>query len=257
MNLDDILPFLVLTLVLLGVVAAVGGVVHLILRLRAGEEVTFPLRLLLRIYLYLITLISIIVLVTGASGLVQAGLGAALGKEFSYSPVYFKVPPIRVVEPSEDAGEKLAQEAERAIEEQERLESGLDRAMKEGILKGVSFTLVGAMILGLHSWGRRRMETEDDRRGVFHRVYLILLLVIFGVITLITLPSAIFDTLRFHILEQADEFGRNVRPGEPLATAIVSLPVWAYYLNVTLRLVRRQDTEAPIPPPEPQGSETS
>ena len=254
MDLDDILPFLVLTLVLLGVVAAAGGVVHLVLRLRAGEGVTFPLRLLLRIYLYLITLISIIVLVTGASGLVEAGLGAALGKEFSYSPVYIKAP-IRVPEPSEGARQELTQETEG--EERERLERGLDRAMKEGILKGVSFTLVGVMILGLHSWGRRRLETEDDRRGMLHRGYLVLLLVIFGVITLVTLPSAIFDTLRFYILEQADEFGRSVRPGEPLAVAIVSLPVWSYYLNVMLRLVRRQDTEAPIPPPESQGGETS
>ena len=129
-----------------------------------------------------------------------------------------------------------------AVPEQEDQERGLDRAFKEGLLNGISLTLVGALSLGLHALGRRRLKTKDECEGMLHRGYIILLLVIFGIIALFTLPSAIFDTLRYYILDTTDEFSRGAHPGGSLATAIVSLPVWAYYLNLTVRLLRRQET---------------
>ena len=240
MDLKEIMPFLVAVLVLVGVVAAAGFAAYTVLRLRAGERVTFPLRLLFRVYLYLISLISIVIMVSGGSSLVQAGLGAALGKESSYIPVYVAEP----VRPPEQKGAYQGPTQEEVAAQQQR---GLDRAMKEGILNGLSLLVVGAVAWGLHAWGRKRLETDEERQGVLHRGYLILLLIIFGVITLVTLPSALFETLRYYVLESVDPLSRVAHPGGRLATAIVSLPVWAYYLNATLRIVRRQGTQEALP----------
>ena len=206
--------------------------VHVVLRVRSGEVVSIPLRLLFRVYLYLISLISMIILVSGAASLGEAGLAVVLGKDFSYTPKH-------IVDFPRPVRSEAVLEAPPEPEDEER---GLDRVFKEGLLNGISLTIVGALSLGLHTWGRRRLETKEERRGMLYRGYLILLLVIFGMIALFTLPSAIFGTLGYYILDTTDGFSRGAHPGGSLATAIISLPVWAYYLNLTVRLLRRQET---------------
>lgn len=240
MELKDMIPFLIVILVLAGLIGAVAGAVYLVLRLRAGERISFPARLLFHLYLYVISLISLVTLVAGLSGLVQAGLAAALGKEFSYNPVYVAEPFRPIAVDGNTKGEPAlppdpkAQEASR--------QAGLERAMKEGLLNGLSLAIVGALVLALHTWGRWRLETPEERRGMLHRSYLIILLVIFGVVTLVTLPPAIYQTLRYYVLDiPAQDYGN--RPGSPLATAIVSAPVWAYYLRSALGLLRRPENQ--------------
>ena len=225
-------------LILLGLVAAIGVAINFVVRVRSGEAVSFPLRLLFRAYLYLISIVSIVILMVGLSSLVQAGLGATLGKEFSYSPVFKSSAPLRPVSPEEGLVKPAPDLKETGREE------GLDRALKEGVLNGLSFTLVGGAVLGLHLWGRRRLESEEERSGMLNRSYLILLLVMFSVAALIALPSAVFDTLEYYILDSGDEF-RQGRPGSRLAAAIVTVPAWIYFLNATLRILRRQEADAP------------
>jgi hypothetical protein len=233
LNLRDIIPFMVILLVLVALVAAIGGAVYLVLRVRAGERIAFPSRLLFHLYLYVISLISLITLVAGLSNLVQAGLGAALGKEFSYTPNYIAAQFRSSPEPVKGEPAIVDPKAD-----EELRQKGLDRAFKEGILNGLSLSIVGAAVLALHTWGRRQLETEEERRGIPHRVYLILLLVLFGVITLITLPSAIYEALRYYLLDTVKQDYGN-RPGEALASAIVALPVWAYYLRGTIGMLRK------------------
>ena len=243
---EEVLPILVFVLVLVGLVAAIGAAVFLIIRVRSGEAVSFPMRLLFRVYLYVISAVSVVILVVGLSSLIEAGLGGVLGKEFSYAPSFSKVV-LRPVEPRPQDIERSAPAVvEPTPEEEAQRAEGLDRAFKEGILDGLSSTLVGAVILGLHVWGRRRLEEEDERAGMLNRVYLFLLLAIFGIIALITLPLAINDTLRYYIIDSAEEFSR-VRPGGRLAAALVTVPVWAFYLLATLRALRRQEDKATAP----------
>lgn len=233
MNINDIIPFMIAILVLVALVAAIGGAVYLALRLRSGEHIAFPTRLLFRLYLYVISLISLVTLVAGLSDLVQAGLGAALGKEFSYNPVHVGEPIRPAPEPVKGEPAPVDPKAN-----EELRQKGLDRALQEGLLNGLSLSIVGAAVLALHTWGRRRLETEEERRGIPHRVYLILLLVLFGGVTLITLPSAIYEALRYYLLDTARQDYGN-RPGGALASAIVALPVWAYYLRATIGMLRR------------------
>ena len=64
---EDVLGFVVAILILLGLVAAIGVAINFVLRVRSGETVSFPLRLLFRAYLYLISIVSIIILMVGLS----------------------------------------------------------------------------------------------------------------------------------------------------------------------------------------------
>jgi hypothetical protein len=228
-----LLTGLLVFLIVLGVGSAIAGIVYVFLRLRAGESVRVPLRFLFRIYLYLIIVAGLILLVQGLSALVQAGLGAGLGKDFSYRPVptaYRPPPP-----------ERKGEEVQPTLEEQrEQKERGLDRAMKEGLLNGVSFTVVGFLIWAVHIWGRRRLETEEERHGILNRVYLILVLIIFSIIAISSLPQAVYDTLRFYLLTPLEGYVQPSPPGQELATALVALPLWIIYLTGVIRASRRQ-----------------
>ena len=224
-------------LVVLVLAAVIGGVVFFVYyaaRARSGETESLPLRLLLRVYLYLLSIIGVALLVAGLAGLVQAGLGAAVNEEFSYRAEGGTASRSLL----SAAGLGIPQPEQSGVEREEALE----RALDEGILRGISVTLVGVVVLGLHVWGRWRLERENERSGTLNRVYLVLLLVILSVVAVTTLPSAIFDTLRYSIL---DSNTAEVTPGGRLAIAMVTVPVWAYYLYATLRALRREETTAP------------
>ncbi len=230
-----VIPIMVMALV----AVAIGGLAFVIFRLRTGQGLNISWRALFLVYFYLMTVISLLVMVGGLSNLVRVGLGAVLGKEFSYySPMPYEVqkPPMPVrVAPGEVAvpaeGEQLTPEEQEA--ERQKV---LDRRFKEGLFNGLSFTMVGGLIWAVHLYGRRRLEQEEAVEWL-HRLYVIALLLIFGILTLTSLPEAVFDTLRYYLIEADRDFFRRA-PAERLSTGMVALPLWLYYLWGTFRLVR-------------------
>ena len=232
-----VVGFLVAAIV---VVLALGAVGYFLLRSRGGEGVHLNQRILLRAYLYLGTLAGLILLAVGVSGLVQAGLGAGLGYDFSYYPQYVSFPrPIRApVEP----GVATAPDISSAEEQRQAHSEGLDRAYKEGLLNGMSYVLVGAIIWGIHVFGRRRLTYTTEVDSTLQRAYLLLVVLIFGIITLVNLPQGMFEALRFYILEPIDEFSPGNPPGDNIAWAIVALPIWLSYLFGLIRDVRQQQS---------------
>ena len=104
---------------------------------------------------------------------------------------------------------------------------------------GVSTTLAAGLLFAAHWGGRRALESpEDRRRGYLNRIYVFLLLVIFGVGTIVSLPQAIVQSITFATESGSEELFRQA-PGANLATALVFIPFWLYYLTTVLRQVRR------------------
>ncbi len=251
-------------LVVFGVIALiVAGLIYLFTRLRAGEQIRIPMRLIIRVYIHVVIVAGLVLLTLGGlSNLLQAGFGAAFGKEFSYRPVSVgpHPVPVRVVDREVERDgvitvierdgitrevqvtpeEFKELEAERKLEQEEKRVKGLDRAMKEGLINGVSLTLIGALIWGIHMAGRRMLESTEEQEGPLNRIYLFVIVVIFGIITIASLAQGVPETVRYALLEPLDEFGRSKdTPGEPLAVAIVALPIWITYLMGTIRAARR------------------
>ena len=113
--------------------------------------------------------------------------------------------------------------------------------MKTGLLDGIIFTSIGALLWGAHLWGRRRLETvQEHESSALNRIYLIVLILVLGIITISTLPVAARDALRYGLLDTGVFFNP---PGGRLGTAIVVLPFWLAYLAITVRAVRRPPGE--------------
>ena len=241
-----------------GIALLVGAGVFLFLRFRAGATtIHVSMRFLLRLYMYVVIIAGLLIFTQGVSGLIRAGLASGIGKDFSYHPVYISMTEeeelIRAPKPlelkeradltpaeREELSEIIA-ERERKMTEirREQRRRGLDRALEEGLIEGVSFTAIGAIIWAMHVLGRRRLETAEERESPVARIYLITVVVIFGIITIVNLPQAVFEGLRYAIVEPLDEFSRRYQPGGKLALSIVTLPIWIAYLMGTIRSVRR------------------
>ena len=246
-------------LIVAGAALVVGGGLTLFFRYRAGQPVQMPLRALLRVYLYILIIVGLLLFTQGFSELVRAGLGATLDKDYSYQPVFvpFGVKTARAPAPlelkdrsdlSDEERDELAQiiadrEAKDLELRRKQRKEGLDRALKEGLIEGATFLIVGAIVWGVHVGGRNRLETHEERESPLNRVYLIAIVIIFAIITIVNLPQAVFETFRFYILDPLDEFSRNSPPGGKLALAIAALPIWILYLMGAIGAVRRGDDQ--------------
>ena len=220
--------------VVLGLALVIAVVVYFAFRLRSGEPINISFRLLLTAYFYLLTIAGLIVLLVGLSGLVNAGLGAVLGRDFSYTR-----PPI--ARPIPVTPEGVPQKTAPSPEEQRlQAERQQERQSREGLLQGGSMAVIGGIVWALHSLGRRRMEEGEERAASFLRMgYLLVLLAVSSLVSMITLSSGVFETLRFYLVESVNEFEFRSPPGQNVSAAVVFTPVWAYYLLALLRGLRR------------------
>lgn len=222
--------------------AAILGVLVLlavILVQRGREGLDTSPRALLRVYLYLASLAGIVVLAIGAGSLVNYGLARAAGDDFVYGGIpvaarpALRCPPgeTRCVEPSP---EQLAEQERREREQRERRRD-------EDLLRGVTFTLFGALFWGAHWAARRGVERADDRSAL-RRAYLMLGTVVFGLATVVLLPTGVYQALANLLLSSSEAV---FRPGaDALGGGIVTLPIWLVYLRLALLESRRPEPQA-------------
>ncbi len=215
---------------LLGVlipVAILGALVLIASALfrRQGAEGTgldLSPRTLLRTYLYIASLAGVILLVVGLASLVNVGLAAAGGSEF----VYGRTPgPVLNCPPGAPA-ECFDRSPLRAPDAQRRRD--------EDLIRGITFTSFGLLFWGAH-WGARRGVVGDDERGSpIRRGYLLLGTVIFGLTTIVLLPSGVYQALTNLLLPaQPNTFHAGV--SDSLGGGIAALPVWLLFLRQVVR----------------------
>jgi hypothetical protein len=203
---------------------------------RGGDALDFAPRNLLRLYLYVASLAGIIVLVVGLSGILNAGLAAALGNGFVYGSPSFPVPattapcPPNVPPGSPQCKPTPTDFADRTAREQERRRA-------DDLIRGVTFAVFGALFWGGHWAARRKVIGPEAAQSGMRRGYLMLGTVIFGLSTIALLPLGIYQALSYLILP-ATEGSYRPGAGESLSGGIVTLPIWLIYLWLVVREFR-------------------
>ena len=231
------LPFEVL-FAILGLVIPlliIEGIVYVILKLRGSASLRFSYRDALRVYFYAMILISVgLLALGGVSTLLKVGFGEIVGREFSYGQVY---------EEHRSNQERLANQERldnqlyptKFEEETRSLTEKVEFAMRTSLINGVSLTAIGVFLWLVHFFGRRWVETQDQRSDSLRKLYLMAGLIIFAMTTIVSLSTGIPEALRYALL---DINPGEESPGEPLSIAIVGLPVWLFYLVATIRTMR-------------------
>ena len=209
----------------------IAAIVYSILRIKSGISLSISYKAALRVYFYIVILVSIgLTGVGGVSTLINVGLGEMVGREFSYGEVYQDHRELQDLKNNGDSSSYV-------VGDNRSLSEKVDLEMKGNLINGISLAVIGSFLMLVHFLGRRWVETVDEHSDLLRRLYLIAGLAIFAVITIVSLIAGIPETLRYALLEV--EPGQE-SPGEALSIAIVGLPIWVSYLVATLRNVRSQ-----------------
>ena len=224
-----LIPLIVLAF--LAIIIALG--VYAVLRVRSGEPMRISFSTIVLAYFYLMSIASFLVLVAGLSIGVKAGLSDVLGPEFSY----YVQSPVRMV-PAEvpTSGVKPTDMKPQPVpaDELERSRRQAERQYQEDVLQAGTMVVVGGIVWALHRWGRRRAEAQGDgTQGFFSKAYMTIMLALFGIVGLISLAMGVYEVLRYWIIP-VDEVMSRQPPGSTIATAIVFVPIWLYFLYQAL-----------------------
>jgi hypothetical protein len=130
---------------------------------------------------------------------------------------------------------------------QQRLRE-LDRRRGDDLIKGITFTVFGALFWGAHFFARRGVMGADELTSGLRRGYLLLGTVIFGIATVILLPTGIYQALSYLILP-TDNGVYRPGTGDSLPGGLVTLPIWLIFLWLVVRDVRGATSTAAGGPP--------
>lgn len=228
------------SLVTVGILGVVVGAVVLAVRSGRGA-MEFAPRTLVRVYLYVASMAGLIVLVVGLSSILTVGIAAAFGNGFVYgeSQVF---PTTAACPPTTNPGVKCVPPAQQDFQAQRVRE--LDRRRADDLIRGITFTVFGALFWGAHFYARRGVMGAGELSSSLRRGYLLLGTVIYGVATVILLPTGIYQALSYLILPtDTGSFRQGV--GDSLPGGLVTLPVWLIFLWLVVRDARA--TSATVP----------
>ena len=192
-----------MTTIAVGIIAllVVGLLVVVVAALgRSGRPIDIPASAVLRAYLYLASFGGVVVFAIGLIALLNAGIAGVAGGQLAYGG------------PS-DLGRPLASF------------SGLERRRDEDLVRGVTFTLFGALFWLAHWLARNRVSPGDQ--GALARAYLFVGTVVFGIASLIFLPNGIYQALAGWVFPAPGSFRPGI--GDTLTPGLVSLTIWALY----------------------------
>jgi len=217
--------------------AAILGTLALLVVLffmRGREGVDLSPRGVLRLYLYIASLAGIVVFTVGLASVANHGIARVAGDEFIYGgtgpqATFAKCPPSTEGRP---CVEPPAEEIERIRrQEQEQRE----RRRNEDLIRGLTFAVFGLLFWGAH-WGARRGLGEDAGAPALRRGYLMLGTAVFGLATIVLVPTGVYQALANALLTTPQSFFRQ--GADALGGGIASLLIWLLYLRLAVAELR-------------------
>ncbi len=234
-SLSIIIPLSIVSVLAIVIAAAV----LVVSRLRSSQPIVLSFLTLITAYFYMVLIISAIVVAFGLSTLFKAGLSDVFGRDFSYGqPPSFKVsaPPV------EGPNGAIKPGAPTPEEQQQRNLKARESQYRDNLIEGITISIVGALIWLVHFFGMRKVrQLGDPTQPFFHRAYIIILLVIFTVVGIVSLPQSVYESVKFYLVP-ADEFTYKQGPGGSIGMALVFVPLWIMSLTNILRQVGKENS---------------
>lgn len=213
--------------------AILGLVLFVAVSLRGRDGADLSPVGFVRLYLYLASLAGVLLFVIGAASLVNVASATVAGNDFTYGRVpdasAFGAPACPPNTPECEA----VRAREIAVNPRDRMQEQRDRRRGDDLVRGLTFTVFGALVWGAH-WSARRRFGADDRASSIRRGYLMAGTLLFGLVTVVLLPWGIYQALSTAILPPSpNQFYGGI--ADTLGAGIAALPVWLIYLRLVLR----------------------
>jgi hypothetical protein len=198
---------------------------------RGRDGVEFAPQTLFRAYLYIGSFAGVVALAFGLSALLNAGLAYAAGGEVVYGGTPFPARPAVICPPGTiDCPQQPSADV---IVAQQLAEH--ERRRAEDLVRGITFTLFGGTFWLVHWLARNRPPYGDQ--GVLQRSYFMLGTAVFGIATVVLLPTGIYQALSNWLVPRDPSFFRQ-GVGDSLTAGVVSLAIWLLYLRLAMEGLR-------------------
>lgn len=223
-------------LAVLGVVAFLG---FLFIQ-RGREGIDISPQGLLRFYLYLASLVGMLVLAVGLASATNAALAYALGPELIYGGPGLMGPPAIPRCPPDAIAKGCIDPTPEQLEQQRIAQKAqTERQRAEDLIRGSSFAVLGGLFWLAHWAARRSLIGAEQRASALDRGYVVAATALFGITTVITLPTGVQQLLSGTLLQQTSPFGTYRQGADALGLGLVALVLWLLYLRLAVRQIQR------------------
>lgn len=218
---------------------AIGVVICIIITMKKNQQGK-PLKItshtLVQFYLYLISLITLVVLVIGAGLTSKVLLSYKVSIPFSYS--------LMKANQKEDMPKFEAEEMEEFKEcyQGETIQFYGENfcfdstQRKTELITGITLILSMTILFALHQFGISKIKNEDMNLWI-KKAYTFLSLLIYSLMGIITIPLSTYLLTNFFLFEPPTElYSTPSAPAMTCTVMIVSIPLWIYFLKKTIQL---------------------
>lgn len=221
-----------------GAFLVVGGVIYLIVRLvrnRDNNEKPFKLtiNLLFKFYLYIISFITLLVAVYGGMLLIKSGASYAFGIPFSYDLYVANNEETAVKDDSTDYVVPTCYDGEKISLNNQNVCFN-ENTRKQDLINGATFFVSMLILFGLHQFALVRLEKKSSTPWL-KKVYTFASLVLYSVIGVIIIPTAIYQ-LTTHLIYRSSDITLYTAPGTAIGLLIMVLPLWIFFLVKTTKM---------------------
>ena len=187
---------------------------------------------LLKIYLYLISLITLTVALFSGANIVKAGVSYFTPKQFSY--YLYKANDGEAIEQSVKDGYELEECYSGDVIE---LEGGKycwdENERKQDLVNGIAIFSSMMILFGLHQFYIKKTKKTETPRWLI-KSYTILSLLVYSITGIIAIPTAIYQTTNYFLTE--DLANLMYAPAYAISLVILVLPLWYIFFNKTQNL---------------------
>jgi len=235
---DSIFPIIMMLLFATAAVLVVGGIIYLVTQLvknkdsKNAKPLNITVGMLFKIYLYVISFISLAVSVIGGTMLLKAGASYAFGIPFSYT-----------LYSSTDASTEMLKDPDVIIPEcyeGETMTFG-DKVVcfdedtrKQELITGATFFISMLTIFGLHQFALNRLEKKSNTPWL-KKIYTFVSLILYSIVGVIIIPTAIYQ-LATHLLYRVNDVTLYDAPATTIGILITTLPLWIFFLVKTTKM---------------------
>ncbi len=212
--------------------------VVLVAGLLKNKESIFEIKTLWRTYLYLMLFVSLAFTLQGGATFLRSISSHLVSPQFAYQ---LEQPNLYIDEEIVDSGTSEEWYADKEKIEIDGEEYYFDaKARDADLVNGLTTFLSLGIIFVIHKVLTRKFE-KDDKKGslLWKRVYTFASVIMFGVLSLVVIPTTIHDVVRFFTNGATLGTYDAPMPGAMLAALIVIVPTWIVFLFKMMKVYKK------------------
>ena len=236
-----IIVFLVLAVI---AVAVIGTVIYVIISNIKNKDSRFKLssKVLVQIYLYVLSLLTLGIAVIGGVTAIRAGLSYPFGIPFSYT-LY----EANSFEEQKTYDPSLTRDNFEICHDGQPVTIGdssycfNEQMQRTDLINGITIFLSMLILFGIHQYALSRIKKEEKIKWLY-KVYTFISLIIYSIAGLVSIPMSIYQ-LTTYLMTSVNDYGYNTpeAPATALAVVLLTVPLWILFLRKTTSIKEKEE----------------